>query len=86
MRKVLWEGERSSVAGWGAMLQAGRSRARVPMRSLGSFQFTSSFQAHYGPGVDSTSNRNEYQVYSWGGKERRVRKADNLTAICEPIV
>jgi hypothetical protein len=28
--------------------------------------------SHYGPGVDSASNRNEYQKYS-------VRRADNLT-------
>jgi hypothetical protein len=25
------------------------------------FQFTQSFQPHYAPGVDSASNRNEYQ-------------------------
>jgi hypothetical protein len=42
-------------------------------------------QPHYGPGVDSASNRNEYQEYS-GGKGRPARKADNLTAIYEPIV
>jgi hypothetical protein len=29
--------------------------------------------------------RNEYQEYSWG-KARPACKADNLTAICEPIV
>ena len=27
-----------------------------------------SFQPHYGPGVDSTSNRNKYQEYFLGGK------------------
>jgi hypothetical protein len=43
------------------MLQAGRSRVRVPMR----WHF-SSFQPHYGPGFDSASNRNEYQEPSWG--------------------
>jgi hypothetical protein len=37
------------------------------------FQFTYSASA---------SNRNEYQE----GKGRTARKADNLTAICEPIV
>jgi hypothetical protein len=42
------------------MLQAGRSRIRVPMRWI-----FSSFQPHYGPGVDSASNRNEYQEPSW---------------------
>jgi hypothetical protein len=48
----------------------------------------SSYQPHYGPGIDSASNRNEYQELSGGGggKGRPARKADNLTAICEPIV
>jgi hypothetical protein len=35
-----------------------------------------------------TSNRNEYQKHKkefLGIKVRRVREADNLTAICEPI-
>jgi hypothetical protein len=41
---------------------------------------------HYGPGVVSASNRNEYQECSWGGKGWPVHKADNLTAICELIV
>jgi hypothetical protein len=45
-----------------------------------------SFQPHYGPGVDSASNRNEYQEPFWGVKGGRRGKADNLTAICEPIV
>jgi len=27
------------------------------------FSLTQSFQPHYGPGVDSTSKRNEYQEY-----------------------
>jgi hypothetical protein len=51
------------------MLQAGRSQVQVPMR----WTF-SSFQPHYGPGVDSASNRNEYQEPSWGVKDGwRVR-------------
>jgi hypothetical protein len=54
------------------MLQAGRSRVRIPMRSLDFLQFTWSFQPHYCPGVDSVSN--EYQESSWGVKSaRRVR-------------
>jgi hypothetical protein len=57
------------MRGCGTMLQAGRSRVRVPMRWI-----LSSFQPHYGPGVDSASNRNEYQEPSWGEKGgRRVR-------------
>jgi hypothetical protein len=68
------------------MLQAARSRVRVPMRSLDISIDLILSAAHYGPGVDSASNRNEYQEDSWGGGGRRARKADNLTAICGPIV
>jgi hypothetical protein len=46
--------------------------------------------AALGPGVYSASNRNEYQelikIIFLGGKARPARKADNLTAIYEPIV
>jgi hypothetical protein len=45
------------------------------------FQLTWCFQPRCGPGVDSASNRNEYQESSWGW-----RAADNLTAICGPIL
>jgi hypothetical protein len=46
--------------------------------------------AALGAGVYSASNRNEYQKHKkimiLGSKVRRVRRADNLTTICEPIV
>jgi hypothetical protein len=47
--------------------------------------------AALGPGVYSAFNRNEYQKHKniimfLRSKVRRVRRADNLTAICEPIV
>jgi hypothetical protein len=35
---------------------------------LWNFSLTYSFQPHYGPGVDSASNRNEYQEYFLGVK------------------
>jgi hypothetical protein len=38
------------------------------------------------PGVDSASNGNKYPESSWGVKGGRRVRADNLTAICEPIV
>ena len=47
--------------GWGTALQAGPKRVRFPIKLMG-FSFTQSFQLHYGAGVDSASNRNEYQV------------------------
>jgi hypothetical protein len=33
-----------------------------------SFSLTLTFRPHYGPGVDSASNRNEYQEYFLGVK------------------
>jgi hypothetical protein len=59
------------------------SGVRVPRRWI--FSTYLIHPALYGPEVDSASNRNEYQEFS-GGKGRPERKADNLTAICEPIV
>ena len=35
---------------------------------LWNFSFTHSFRPHYGPGVDSASNRNECQDYFLGVK------------------
>jgi hypothetical protein len=58
---LYYEGARGSIVGWGAMLQARRLRVQVPVRSLDFFQLTQSFQLHYGPGVDSASDRNEYR-------------------------
>jgi hypothetical protein len=49
-------------------LRAGRP---LPPRKIPG---TQSFQPHYVPGVDSASNRNEYEESSWGVKSgRRVR-------------
>jgi hypothetical protein len=36
------------------------------------FSLTQSFRPHYGPGVDSASNRNVYQEYFLGVKALRV--------------
>jgi hypothetical protein len=43
------------------------------------------FRPHYGPEVDSASNRNEYQKSSWGLRPEAC-KVDNLTANCERAV
>jgi hypothetical protein len=60
-----------------------------PDEVIGLFSIYLIFQPHSGPGVDLASNRNEYQEYSWNvlrGKGRPALKADNITAIYEPIV
>jgi hypothetical protein len=62
------------------MLQAGRSQDRVPMRWI--FQYTYSRTIAVGP----THRLTEMSTMnSPGGKGRPARKADKLTAICEPI-
>ena len=53
----------------------------TPAGVSGFFIDIKSFQSHYGPGVDSASNRNEYQEYFLGAKAA-VRKADNLPPSC----
>ena len=53
------------------MLQIGRSLVRSQLVSVEFFIDIKSFRSHYGPGVDSASNRNEYQEYFLGGKDGR---------------
>ena len=55
-------------SGLGAVLQIGRSLVRFKMVSLEFFIDIKSFRSHYVPGVDSASNRNEYQEYFQGVK------------------
>jgi len=43
---------------------------------------TQSFRPHYGPGVDSASNRNEYQEYFLGGKGSRCIRLSTLPPSC----
>ena len=56
--------------GWNTALQAGRSRVPSPMVSLKFFSDII-LRLHYGPGVDSAYNRNEYQESFLGGKGGR---------------
>jgi hypothetical protein len=49
------------------------------------FQVTESFQSHYNP--ELTQPLTEMSIRNLPGvKGRQAHKADNLTAICEPIV
>jgi hypothetical protein len=70
----MYIGARGSVVGWGTMLQTGRSPVQVPDK----VDFFNPSNLTMALGVDSASNRN--------GKKRPARRADNLTAICEPIL
>jgi len=46
------------------------------------FSLTHSFRPHYGPGVATASNRNEYQEYFVGGKGGRYVGLTNLPHSC----
>ena len=46
----------------------GKVAGSIPAGVNGFFIDTKSFRSHYGPGVDSASNRNEYQEYFLGVK------------------
>jgi hypothetical protein len=81
---LLLLGARVSVVGSGTMLQAGRSRDRFPMRWIFfCLRNTSSRTMALG----STQPLTEMSTRNLsGGKGRPARKADNLTANCEPTV
>jgi len=54
------------------MLQIGRSLVRSQLVSLEIFIDIKSFPSHYDSGVDSASNRNEYQEHFLGVKAAGV--------------
>jgi len=56
------------------------------MVSLEFFIDIKSFRSHYGPGVDSASNRNEYQEYFLEGKEARCVRLTTLPTSCAVVM
>ena len=54
--------------GWGTAIQPGRSRVRFPILSLEIFHWHNPSGRTVALGVDSVSNRNEYQDYFMGVK------------------
>ena len=63
-------GRRTAVAQWLRCCATNRKVAgSIPAGVIGIFSIDiKSFQSHYGPGVDSASNRNEYREYLLGVK------------------
>ena len=59
----------TAVAQWlSAALQIGRWLVRSQLVSLEFFIDIKSFRSHYGPAVESASNRSEYQEHFMGVK------------------
>jgi len=56
------------------------------MVSLEFFIDLKSFRSHYGPGVDSASNINEYQEHFLGGKGGRCVRLTNLPPSCAVVM
>jgi hypothetical protein len=74
----------------GAMLRAGRARVLDSMRSTIFFSIYLILPAALGTGVYTASNINVYQKEKnnvfLGTRAWSMHRADNLTAICGPIV
>ena len=68
------------------MLQIGRSLARFQLVSLEFFIDIISFRSQYGPGVESASNRNEYQKYFLGVKAAGNVKLTTLLLSCAVVM
>jgi hypothetical protein len=80
-------GSRGSVVVWGTLLQEGRLRVRETMTWI--FSIYLILQAILGPEVYPASNRmstRSRKIMFLGSRARPVRRADKLTAICEPVV
>jgi len=59
----------TAVAQWLRCCATNRKVAgSIPAGVSGFFIDIKNFRSHYGPGVDSASNRNEYQKYFFGVK------------------
>jgi len=68
------------------VLEIGMSLDRFQMVSVVFFIDTKSFPSHYGPGVDSASNRNEYQDYFLGDKGGRCVRLTTLPPSCAVVM
>jgi hypothetical protein len=67
------------------MLQAGMSRVRFPMKSLDFFSLPNPSSRTMALGFTQPITEISTRDLP-GGKRRPTGKADNVTAICEPII
>ena len=74
---------RTTAAQWLRCCATNRKHAgSIPAGFSGFFIDIKSFRSHHGPGVDSASNRNQYQEYFLGGKGGRCVR---LTTYHHPV-
>jgi hypothetical protein len=72
---------RGCAVGCGPALKAGRSQVRLPMGSWG-FLLIYSIRTHYGPVVDSASNRNKHQGVTWEVKQAGALDRQTYNLMC----
>ena len=83
---VLSSHQGTAVAQWLRYCATNRKVAgSIPVGVTGFFSDIKSFRSHYGPGVDSASNRNEYQEYFLGGKGGRCVRLTILPPSCAAV-
>jgi len=76
----------TAVAQWLRCCATNRKVAdSIPAGVSGFFVDIRSFRSHYGPGVDSASNRNVYREYFLGGKGGRCVRLTTLPPSCAVI-
>ena len=77
----------TAVAQWLRCCATNRKIAgSIPASVSGFFIDIKSFRSHYGPGVDSASNRNEYQEYFLGVKSCRCVRLTTLPPSCAVVM
>jgi len=76
----------TAVAQWLRCCSTNRKVAgSIPAGVNGFFIDIKSFRSHYGPGVDSASNRNEYRGYFLGVKSGRCVRLTTLPPSCAVV-
>ena len=74
----------TAVAQWLRCCATSRKVASSIPAGVSGF-FIDKILPHYGPGVDSASNRNEYQEYFLGGKGGRCVRLTTLSPSCAVV-
>ena len=76
----------TTVAQWLRCCATNRKVAGLIPAGVGGFFIDiKSFRSHYGPGVDSTSNRNEYQAYFLEVKSGQCVRLTTLSPSCAVV-
>ena len=83
---MYWRSWGTAVAQWLRWCATNRKVAgSIPAGVSGFFIVIESFRSHYGPGVESAPNTNEYQEYFLGVKGGRCLRLTTLSLSCAVV-